>query len=146
MKAEPEKKKLNNNPKEKQPKHKREKKNTDNTSVYNFLEDKIPWKNKTLKAAPTNIKKVAAVRIDRILSSFSEELLKDRKAILAKVSEHSRGLQDALPEFQNDRKVVLAALGAKIYNEESPLQYASEELQRDRELVLAADRRNGFSL
>ena len=55
---------------------------------------------------------------------------------------NGRYLEDAAPELQNNKKVVLAA----VLNDGAALQWASERLKNDRDIVLAAARNSRAAL
>ncbi|CAJ1379772.1 unnamed protein product [Effrenium voratum] len=77
------------------------------------------------------------------LNHVSKGRILDRDFILTVVQSNGEALEDAPPELQEDREVVLEALRS---SNGWALQFAAAGLKRDREIVLTAVRRNGLSL
>jgi len=76
------------------------------------------------------------------LQFVSTELAKDRKTVLAAVSQDGRALKYATAERTRDREVVLVAVS----QDGCALRYAAAELRGDRGVVLAAVSQAGHAL
>ena len=88
-------------------------------------------------------KALQAVKVDGMaLENASPELQADREVVLVAVQQDGEALEHASPELQADREVVLAA----VQQDGNALFYTSPELKADREVVLAAVRQNGGAL